>query len=296
MKSTANPGSASMAPDQRPGCFVAMPISTPPALVNSYQGDDRHFEHVLEHLLEPAIELAGMQPISPLTQGANIVHAEIVDKIVRSDLVLCDMSALNPNVFFEMGLRTALNKPLCFLVDDLTKPSVPFDMGIVNYHVYQSSLVPWTLEREIEELARHIRASMAHANGGNALWSHFGLQAQFSAERARPWTPSSGDDIKYLTMEVAALRRQLNDTTRTAPAERTSPIVAVHKPAGINGEIEAIWMDLPPDLARLTIADLTALSARFEARRRRAATRTEESSLEQALERVMAELARRGSG
>lgn len=45
------------------------------------------------------------------------------------------MSILNANVFFEFGIRTALNKPVCILKDNLTK-SIPFDASMVNYREY----------------------------------------------------------------------------------------------------------------------------------------------------------------
>jgi len=41
-----------------------------------------------------------------------LIHAEIIRNIENADLVLCDMSCLNPNVFFEFGIRTSLNKPV----------------------------------------------------------------------------------------------------------------------------------------------------------------------------------------
>jgi hypothetical protein len=34
-------------------CFVAMPMTTPAALVDGYDNDPDHFLHVLEHLFIP---------------------------------------------------------------------------------------------------------------------------------------------------------------------------------------------------------------------------------------------------
>lgn len=57
------------------------------------------------------------------------------------------MSLLNPNVFFELGIRTALNKPVCMVTDERTK-KIPFDTNIISYHTYNSKLEPWNLENE----------------------------------------------------------------------------------------------------------------------------------------------------
>src|SRR4051794_12711363 len=114
-----------------PDCFVIMPISTPePAL---YGGDADHFGHVFDHLFKPAIEKAGFTAIPLSAKGADLIQAEIIKKIEKSDLVLCDMSSLNANVFFEFGIRTAIDKPVCIVKDDKT-PKVPFDTSILNYH------------------------------------------------------------------------------------------------------------------------------------------------------------------
>lgn len=129
-----------------PSCFIIMPVSTPEMMVDDYGRDKDHFRHVLDHLFLPAVRSAGLDPILPTAEGSQLIHPEIVKNLEKADLVLCDMSILNPNVFFELGIRTALNKPVCLVRDNLTE-LVPFDMSIVNNHTYQSSLVPWVIDR-----------------------------------------------------------------------------------------------------------------------------------------------------
>jgi hypothetical protein len=198
-----------------PNCFIIMPISTPKALVPLYRGDDDHFRHVLDHLFIPAIEKAGLHPVPPKVSGPDIIHATIVKYIEQSDLVLCDMSSLNPNVFFELGIRTAVDRAACIVIDDMTS-EVPFDTGIVNYHSYKSSLHPWLLSEEIEQLAAHIAGAQA-SDGRNALWRFFGLTA-----RAELSTKEAGIDAKIdlLSMRVDGLTRHLTAQGGQAAATR----------------------------------------------------------------------------
>ena len=105
-------------------CFVAMPISTPQSGQGPYQAN--HFTNILVHLFNPAIRDVEYEPISPLHKGSELIHADILRNLHEADLVLCDMSSLNANVFFELGIRTALDKPVCLVVDDKT-PQTPFD-------------------------------------------------------------------------------------------------------------------------------------------------------------------------
>lgn len=50
-------------------------------------------------------------------------------------MVLCDMSQNNPNVFFELGVRTSVNKPVALVRCDEDSP-IPFDVSGVNTHTY----------------------------------------------------------------------------------------------------------------------------------------------------------------
>jgi hypothetical protein len=157
-----------------PNCFIVMPITTPETLVSSYGSDREHFLHVLEHLFVPAVEKAGFTAIRPLAQGADVIHAEIIKNIEKADIVLCDISSLNANVFFELGIRTALNKPVCVVKDELTT-RIPFDTGIINHHTYSSSLAPWTLDKDVDALSVHLQSSVERSSGQNPLWRYFGI-------------------------------------------------------------------------------------------------------------------------
>lgn len=189
-----------------PDCFVIMPITTPEAMVPKYGDDKNHFAHVLDHLFVPAIEKAGFKPIPPSAEGSDLIHASIIKNIEKADLVLCDMSCLNPNVFFELGIRTALDRPVCMIQDDVS-PRVPFDTAIINYHTYASALAPWELEGEVAKLADHVTKSMPGGEPNNALWSYFGISAR--AHALGDSKPTSEGSHDYLALQVDAIREQL---------------------------------------------------------------------------------------
>lgn len=160
--------------DPRPSCFVAMPLTTAAEWLPLYGGDESHFLHVLDHLFAPAVEAAGYDLLRPVMTGADLIHAEIIRRLETADLVLCDVSRHNPNVFFELGIRTALDRPVA-IVRDSTTDKLPFDTGIINTHTYDASLAPWLLPDEIGTLASHLHASAERAGGTNPMWKYFGL-------------------------------------------------------------------------------------------------------------------------
>jgi hypothetical protein len=101
--------STSDAGDSAKTCFVAMPITTPTAYAEKLS-DPEHFVHVLDHLFMPALQAAGLTVIPPSVGGSEMIHAEIIRNLEQADYVICDLSGLNPNVLFELGIRTSLDR------------------------------------------------------------------------------------------------------------------------------------------------------------------------------------------
>jgi hypothetical protein len=189
-------------------CFVIMPISTPEDRLETYHDRELHFAHVLDHLFSPALKMCKLDIISPVINGSDLIHAEIIKNLEQADLVLCDISCLNPNVFFELGIRTALDRPITIVKDDHTQ-RIPFDTGSINTYTYDSSLMPWSLETQIPSLAEHIRSSVKGANGRNIMWRYFGL-----TQRAAPADIADPMDAKLslILSELTKLNRPSRET------------------------------------------------------------------------------------
>jgi len=150
-------------------CFIIMPISTPESRSKGLASDP-HFEDVRENYFEPAVRKAGFEPIGPSIRGTALIIKEIVIHLTTADLVLCDMSTLNPNVLFEFGIRVAVNKPVALVKDDRQKET-PFDIRPLNCLDY-----PFTPNWRdsppdlIDKLAGHLSETMYVSHGRNPLW------------------------------------------------------------------------------------------------------------------------------
>jgi hypothetical protein len=192
-------------PAERPTCFIAMPITTHPDQAKLYGGDEDHWDHVMRTLFERAIEQAGFEPIRPAADGANLIHGLIIQNLSKADLVLVDLSTHNPNVFFELGVRTSIDRPIALVRDEHT--SLPFDISGINAYQYDSRLLAWELERQQEALARHITASFASCDGHNPLWRKFGLTIKASEPDADESPLEAKLDL--LTSQLARVQNQL---------------------------------------------------------------------------------------
>jgi hypothetical protein len=154
-----------------------MPVSTSPAVEERFKDAD-HWTHVRETLFEPAVTLAGFKPISPVSSGSEMIHANIINELQSCEMLLCDLSDHNPNVFFELGVRTSLNLPVALVAEIGTR--LPFDISSVNTDFYAPELHGWEVDAGVEALAKHIRTSADKSEGQNPLWRAFGLTIQGS--------------------------------------------------------------------------------------------------------------------
>jgi len=206
---TPKPAPETSTEEKKKTCFMIMPISTPVDLVPKYGDDPKHFIHVMDELFVPAIEECKFKPIRPIMKGGEVIHSEIIRNLENADLVLCDMSALNPNVFFELGIRTALDKPVALVKDEFL-PKVPFDVEAPNHHLYKGSLRAYELRDEIPKLAEHLKETLNRSENRNAIWKHFGISAR-ADPAGKDMTGADkfaaiADELSRINKEIASIR------------------------------------------------------------------------------------------
>lgn len=114
-------------------CFIIMPVTDP-------EGYDKgHFKKVYEDIFKIACEKAGFNPIrSDEVKQTNLIHLDILQKLIDSPMAICDLSNRNPNVLFELGLRQAFDKPTV-LVQEVGTPKI-FDISPLRYSEYRKEL------------------------------------------------------------------------------------------------------------------------------------------------------------
>lgn len=185
-------------------CFIAMPVSTSNDHAEKF-GDKNHWKHVLETLFVPAVEKAGFQALLPTAQGSHMIHAQIVQHLSQADMVLVDISHNNPNVFFELGVRTSVNKPIALVRCDASV-SIPFDVNGINTHAYDPALKAWHIDQEIEAVAEHLRQADRSCAGENPMWRQFGMQLKAT----EPTVGGSKEEaqLALLTRQVGELLEQ----------------------------------------------------------------------------------------
>lgn len=134
----------------KPTCFVIMPIA------DMVGYDSGHFGRVYEYLLKPAIESAGYIPVrADDTSKTDYIVVGIIQKIVESEMVVCDLSARNANVMYELGIRHAFNKPVVLIKDSRTEKV--FDIQGLRYTLYDETLRVDSVEKDISKIGQAIK-------------------------------------------------------------------------------------------------------------------------------------------
>lgn len=153
-----------------------MPFTVRSGDLQSYNNDSEHWQEVYEGLIFPAVEKAGyscQRDDEDLT--TRFIIENIWKKIESADLVLCDLSANNPNVMLELGWALRADKRFVLVKDDVTKFN--FDLNQFYTFEYSSKLLPRSLREQTDQLADVITKTMNDTQKKYSIVSKLSLSA-----------------------------------------------------------------------------------------------------------------------
>jgi hypothetical protein len=114
--------------------FVVMPIKS---------GQEfQHFLEIYENYIKPPLEkLDFIVNRADQSTSSGAISKDIIVKIAESDLVVADLSDLNPNVFYELGVRHALRKSgTIIVIDTIRTADSPFDLKDYRHIKYEGKI------------------------------------------------------------------------------------------------------------------------------------------------------------
>jgi hypothetical protein len=129
-------------------CFVMQPFAAP-------HGD------YYEKIFKPAIEKTNLQPVR--ADADIFATGKIIEQVWRginaAKVLVAELSTRNPNVFYELGLAHALNKPVVLVSSN--EPDVPFDLHHIRV-IYYDVTDPFWGNKLIEKVAENILSALTH--------------------------------------------------------------------------------------------------------------------------------------
>lgn len=183
-----------------------------------------NFDEVHAKLIGPAITACGYSggtTAEHLEPGS--IHADMFAMILDADIVICDITVHNANVFYELGVRHALRKKHTVLIKgDPSGDTTPFDLMGDRYLKYSvadpASAVPDLVKsmqagvkvnRETDSPIFLMLPSLAEANAGDV--SIVPLEFIEDVERAakasdKAWLRLLAEDVAGLSFQWDALK------------------------------------------------------------------------------------------
>jgi hypothetical protein len=201
----------------KPECFVIMPISDPEGYAAG------HFRRVFEDIFIPACEMAGYRATrADDTEAANVIHLDILQRLLDSPLALCDLSSRNPNVMFELGLRQAFDKPVV-LVQEVGTPRI-FDVSLLRTTDYRRERIYHHVLEDQQSIAAAIKATISASEkkeGMNSLVRLLSLPKPASLLEL----PEADKDpaLRVVRAELSSLRSEIRGLLEKTRPDVTTP-------------------------------------------------------------------------
>jgi len=114
-----------------------------------------HFDKVRKHIIDPVATEKGYVSLrSDDIARPGRITSQIIDHLRNDDLVVADLSRRNPNVYYELAIRHAVQKPVILIGEsDL---NIPFDLSAQRVIPY--SLDPDDINEAKNQLSSQIES------------------------------------------------------------------------------------------------------------------------------------------
>jgi hypothetical protein len=148
--------------------------------------------------------MAGYQAIrADEVKATNLIHLDILKKLIEAPIAICDLSSRNPNVLFELGIRQAFDKPVV-LIQEFGTPRI-FDITPLRYLEYSKEMKYHEVLKSQDELKEAILATVEAGSDQGNVNSIVRLMALNN--------PATIPDIKgdKESMELGVMRAELQE-------------------------------------------------------------------------------------
>lgn len=188
--------------EDKPECFIITPIAD----VDGYP--DGHFGHVFDNIVAPSCDQAGYRAVrADHVKETNLIHLDILQKLIEAPLAICDLSTRNPNVLFELGIRQAFDKPVV-LIQEQGTPRI-FDIAPLRYLEYSKEMRYHDVLATQKKLKEAIEATAAAEGQAGNINSIVKLLALSSPAQIPDVENREGLSLDYMRSEMREMRQMI---------------------------------------------------------------------------------------
>lgn len=204
-------------------------------------GVEVDFDYVYHELIYKAVKDLGVdcERCDEIIDTGSI-HKKMFRGIFDADVSVVDITSLNPNVFYELGVRHALHKYVTLVIRRNSNASVPFNINGLNILGYDLDSQD-QLERDRKKIRAHIQNGLDTLGTDSIIYDV--LDDLIVQKRARvietreeklyPILSAPGKQIGYITGNM----RNVNDVDIWVNSENTNMQMARHYEFSISATI-----------------------------------------------------------
>ncbi len=158
----------------------------------------------------------------------GVIQKRIVQGVYNSNIVVCDVSAKNSNVMFELGMRLAFDKPTVIIKDDKTDYS--FDTSIIEHIPYPRDLrfskIVGFKKNLAEKIVATYKAAKDNPNHSTFLKNFGTFKVAHLNQTEAPSEQVMLEMLTDIQRELSLMRRQSTQLRSDLYSEKTiHPIV-----------------------------------------------------------------------
>jgi hypothetical protein len=181
-------------PEPQKTCFVVMGFNKK---TDYATGRTLDLDKTYRTIIKPAVEAAGVKCV----RADEIVHSGVIDvpmyeQLLDADVVVADISTMNPNALYELGVRHALRPFTTIVIGEskIAEKSYPFDLShlLIRSYVHLGDGIDYEeVERARKELAGAITTILQDPKHDSPVYVHLAglVRPQRSAVPAPPTAP-----------------------------------------------------------------------------------------------------------
>lgn len=211
-------------------CFVISPIGDPESATR--ERADRVFEYVIQEALEDF----DYTPVrSDKIAEPGIITNDVIEYIVESPLVIADLTDRNANVFYELAIRHAYEKPAIQIIEE--GQEIPFDLASTRTIVFDHLDVMSVSEAK-EEIIKQVKSieSSSEPNENPITVAENIRNLKQSSDPEEQSMAELMQNINDLRTNVKSIKSVLSSPQNVLPPEYIDELFG--KPRGIDDDID----------------------------------------------------------
>lgn len=169
------------------------------------------------NIIEPAVKKAGLNCIRcDKVSNSGSIDRPMYEYILNSELVIADITTLNANAMYELGVRHAL-KPFSTIIIAEKNTAFPFDVNhtaIFTYEHLGSDIGATESKRCIKELSRFIKEILDKQNIDSPFYTNLGLNALSDLCKDEILRSYIYDEAFYMEHIICSLVLKWSDTNK----------------------------------------------------------------------------------